>query len=485
MDGKSALDIELSEGLTLAVPANLESITTYVLLEQERWFEKEIDFLHRWLRPGMTVIDIGANLGVYSLPAARLVGPSGRVFAYEPGSETRALLERSRELNETVNLHISPCALSDGVREGRLVFGNSGELNALGQTGAGETVRIASLDSEDDALGWPAPDFIKIDAEGEEERIIAGGSKFFAEHSPLVMFEIKADKVNEPLRGLFRAIGYDVFRQLGGAPILVPDDSKQPVDRYELNLFAAKPDRIRALAQQGMLVERIASWTAGEAELNNADTFWRAQGFGRLVDGANDKAAFADQDYRESFAAYAVWRDAERPVALRCAALAFALQNLRTECERQPTAARLSTLARVAWEWGARAESVDVLGRLLQTMEAGVPRPSEPFLPASARFDAVALGEQPANWFLAAAFEQLVRASSFSSLISGATPIVEWLASQPFSLTEIERRRVLCEARAGRRPQVSPRLCQAAADHRNADIWRAGKVPGTQPPAQP
>lgn len=261
-------------------------------------------------------------------------------------------------------------------------------------------------------------------------------------------------------------------------------DSRQPVDRYELNLFAAKADRIRALAQQEVLVDQIASWTASEADLKNADTFWRSRGFTSLVDAANDKAAFADPDYRRSFAAYAAWRDAERPVALRCASLAFALQNLRTDCMRKPTAARLSTLARVAWEWGARAESVDVLGRLLQTMEAGVPRLNEPFLPASARFDSVVPGEPPANWFLAAAFEQLVRTSSFSSLISGATPLVEWLSSQPFSLTEMERRRVLCEARAGRRPPVPPRLCQAAADHLNADIWRAGKVPGTEPRAR-
>ena len=210
--------------MTLAVPASLQSITAYVLLEQERWFEKEMDFLRHWLRPGMTVIDIGANLGVYSLPMARLVGRTGHVFAYEPGSETRALLERSRELNAAVNLDILPFALSDREREGRLVFGGSSELNALGDSGVGETVRITSLDSEDAARGWPSPDFIKIDAEGEEERILAGGRNFFARHSPLIMFEIKAgDKVNEQLRALFPAIGYRLFRQLGGAPILVPD----------------------------------------------------------------------------------------------------------------------------------------------------------------------------------------------------------------------------------------------------------------------
>ena len=65
------LTLRLNSGVSLVVPASLASITTYVLLEQEEWFEKETAFLLRWLRSGMTVIDIGANLGVYSLPLAR------------------------------------------------------------------------------------------------------------------------------------------------------------------------------------------------------------------------------------------------------------------------------------------------------------------------------------------------------------------------------------------------------------------------------
>ncbi len=255
-----ALNLKLCDDVMLAVPESLQSITTYVLLEQERWFEKELEFLRYWLRPGMTVIDIGANLGVYSLPMARLIGEMGRVFAYEPGSETRMLLERSRDLNEVTNLGILPFALSDREREGRLVFGGSSELNALGDSGAGETVRITSLDSEDAARGWPSPDFIKIDAEGEEERVLAGGRNFFFRHSPLIMFEIKAGaKVNEKLRALLPTIGYRLFRQLEGAPVLVPDDGQQPLDGYELNLFAAKPDRVRALSHQGLLVDVISA----------------------------------------------------------------------------------------------------------------------------------------------------------------------------------------------------------------------------------
>jgi FkbM family methyltransferase len=212
--------------LTIVVPPTLSAITTYVLLEQEAWFEKEIRFLRRFLRPGMTAIDIGANLGVYSLPMARLVGPSGRIFAYEPGTEARTLLERSCALNELTNIEIIDMALSDSDREGKLAFAASSELRALGTTGEGDSVRITSLDAESAGRGWSSIDFIKIDAEGEEERIIAGALTLFAAQSPLVMFEIKAgNSVNERLRALFPSIGYRLFRQLEGAPILVPQDA--------------------------------------------------------------------------------------------------------------------------------------------------------------------------------------------------------------------------------------------------------------------
>ena len=311
----NVLELKLSDDVTLAVPASLQSITTYVLLEQERWFEKEMDFLRHWLRPGMTVIDIGANLGVYSLPMARLVDRTGQVFAYEPGSEARGLLERSRELNAAENLHISPFALSDSEREGRLVYGNSSELNALGDRGVGEVIGITSLDSEDVAQDWPAPDFVKIDAEGEEERILAGGRNFFARHSPLIMFEIKAgNKVNERLRAHFPSIGYRLFRQLQGTPILIPDDPQQPLDKFELNLFAAKPDRVDALLKGGFLADEIPAWMPSEDDFRTAASFWKSQNFAPLINMTGGTDAIEDSEYRESLAAYATWRAGDKPV---------------------------------------------------------------------------------------------------------------------------------------------------------------------------
>jgi hypothetical protein len=109
-----------ADGTVLSVPASLSAVTTYVLLEQERWFEKEVEFVRQYMKPGMTAIDIGANLGVYSVPMARRVGPTGAVYSFEPASTTRAHLSRSVELNRCANLHLIPAGreLSGAIRLG-------------------------------------------------------------------------------------------------------------------------------------------------------------------------------------------------------------------------------------------------------------------------------------------------------------------------------------------------------------------------------
>lgn len=474
-----ALGLKLRNGLIIKVPPSLSATTTYVLLEQEEWFEKEIIFLTHFLKPGMTAIDIGANLGVYSMPMARLVSPSGTIISYEPGGEARAFLEDSRESNGFGNLEIVGMALSDREREGHLGFAASSEQRALDNAGIGERVRVTSLDSENAARSWPAVDFVKIDAEGEEERIINGGRSFFAAHSPLVMFEVRAgNKVNENLRPMFSAIGYKIYRQLVGNPILVPVDATQPLDEYELNLFAAKPDRAQALSQQGLLIDPIPQWTPEPLHHKEAMTFWRRQIFASRLKLPNDSASSADPDYQNALTGYAIWRANDQTTALRCAALAFALQSVRAACIRALTVERASTWARIAWEWGARGESVAALAQLLQNL-TGSTRLKEPFWPAAARFDDISPDDQPLDWFAAAAAEQYERTFSFSSLFSGPSPRLAWLGNQRFASAEMERRRILTAALAGMRPKVSKRLCEPATDHLNAAVWRTGAVPGT------
>jgi FkbM family methyltransferase len=473
---ESTLQLRLRDGVRLAVPGSLSAITTYVALEQEDWFEKETAFLRHFLRPGMAAIDIGANLGLYSLRIAQLVGPHGRVFSYEPGGEARALFESSRALNTFGNLEISASALSDGDREGFLAFAGSTELRALDSGNQGEPVRITSLDSESAARSWPDVDFIKIDAEGEEERIIHGGRAFFEKQSPLVMFEVKAgDKINERLRSLFPSIGYHVFRQLEGAPVLVPDDPTQPLDGFELNLFAAKPDRISNLSERGLLIDAASDWSPREADHQFALSFWQSRAFAQSL----KISAPAQNEYRDALTAYARWRDASLPMAVRGAALGFALRAVRAVGLLAPTPERTSTWARIAWEAGARAECVGVLQKLLEFLGRQPVQPREPFWPPSPRFDDIGTGDKPADWFAVSAAEQFERTRSFSSYFVGASPVLPWLCNQGLATAEMLRRATLITARAGQRPKVPERLRSPAPDHMNADLWGSGGVPGT------
>jgi FkbM family methyltransferase len=480
-DTMDELSLRMVDGTHIVVPASLDAITTYVILEQEKWFEKETAFVERWLRPGMTAIDIGANLGVYSLPIARLVGPGGQVFAYEPATETRRLLGLSKAKNSADNLHIIAAALSDGEREGHLVTAASSELNALdSSSGSGEPVRITSLDAEEKIRNWGEIDFIKIDAEGEEERILAGAGSFFAKRSPLAMFEVKADdKQNKDLPAAFIAMGFGLYRLLAGEPVLVPVGADEALDGYELNLFAAKPDRASALAREGLLVEAIPEWMPDDNARASALEFFRAQPFAPIFAQLPGGVVAAEPVYRDALAGYAMWRSGGLSLSERYAALRFACDTLTALCAREPSLSRLSTLARITFEIGRRQVSVKTLRGLMDALKRRADRTPEPFWPASPRFDRVAPGPNVVEWFMLAALEQFEQTASFSSRFGGSGIDLDWLSRQPHICAEIERRRMLRRLRAGQKLEVPPRLLVPAADHLNADSWRGGLVPNT------
>lgn len=476
----NVFSLRMTDGTHIVLPSSLDAITTYVLLEQEAWFEKETAFLARWLKRGMNAIDIGANLGVYSLPMARMVGPSGHIHAYEPASETRRFLEASKKKNRAANLHIIAAALSDSSREGHLVLGASSELNTLEGSGAGEAVQITSLDAEQKIRNWGTIDFIKIDAEGEEERILDGGRTFFLQQSPLVMFEVKvADKFSESLLSEFVARDYGLYRLLGGEPILVPVDSKAPIDSYELNFFAAKPDRASALAKDGLLVDTMPRWSVSDAARTAALPLIRAQAFGpTFAQLLNDDVAL-DPTYLDALAAYAAWRANDLPLPERYAALHAACTTLTALCERDPSLARLSTLARIGLELGYRTVSVNALRSLADLLKQGTGRMEEPFWPANPRFDKISPGQHVMEWFVVSALEQFERSASHSSMFGGSGVDLDWLRQQPFVSAEIERRSILMLALRGQPMPVPKRLMTSAPDHINSDKWRAGLVPNT------
>lgn len=155
--------------------------------------EPELSSLQCFLRPGFVVVDIGANVGVYSLKAAKEVGDNGLVIAVEPFIETASRLSKNGQANGYRNLRVRNIALGPSTREVQLYL-NNGRPNSFGliQSGAAESVSVLSV-ALDDLCRWEGLkrlDYLKIDAEGMEEQILAGGRKTVDRFRPIIQVEI-------------------------------------------------------------------------------------------------------------------------------------------------------------------------------------------------------------------------------------------------------------------------------------------------------
>jgi FkbM family methyltransferase len=462
--------LTLLDGVRIVVPDSLDLITPYVLREQQDWFEDEIKFMRRLLQPGQKVIDIGANYGVYTLCLAKVVGPTGHVWAFEPASSTAKVLAEGIAANCFSQITLEQAALSNISGTAQLSLDPDSELNAVVHdqvpSSVTETVALVSLDDCLERYGWQDIDFLKIDAEGEEANILRGGKRFFAELSPLVQYEVKAGvDMHLELVEAFAALGYDSYRLVPGLDLLVPFDAKEQQDGYLLNLFSCKPDCASKLAARGVILES-EDQSAGKVsrqnssqDLKTSDVYdWRNTlsrlPYGEQLADLWEQRMIADQNkhVQAGLSLYATSRDCSLTPGERYRALAASLLRFSFVCEREPSGMRLASLARVARDYGARTVAVNALVQLINTIfEQNRVDLSEPFLAPGERFDSVPPGEDLGKWVVAAILEELERLEAFSSFYLGdsARKRLEMIRDLSFGSAEMERRLELLQERFG------------------------------------
>jgi FkbM family methyltransferase len=174
--------------------------------------------LANWLlanaRPGETWIDVGANCGYTSLALARAVGPTGRVFAFEPALPTVACLERTGRANGLDHLVAIPFALADQRRPVISRFATDrGMIDAqLPKDGRLEMTAIIAvgLDAIWDGIadGNPVVHGIKIDIQGMELEALRGMRRLLAQHRPKIVLEIHKGVPRGEVLALLESCGY-------------------------------------------------------------------------------------------------------------------------------------------------------------------------------------------------------------------------------------------------------------------------------------
>src|SRR5688572_13621160 len=100
------------EGFKLNVHQH-DTVISESIRQRKIWAEAETRLFRELIRPGMVVVDVGANIGYFSLLASTLVGPTGRVYAFEPDPVNCALLRKNVRLNRVTNIEVIESALSD------------------------------------------------------------------------------------------------------------------------------------------------------------------------------------------------------------------------------------------------------------------------------------------------------------------------------------------------------------------------------------
>lgn len=149
-------------------------------------YEPEIlAVLQLFLRPGDAFVDVGANFGWHSVHAARIVGPEGKVFAFEPVPEIADVLERNCRRNGFSNVEIRRIAL--GAREAEVKLALNSENPGGGRVADFGTLPVHMF-ALDHVIADARPALIKIDVEGHELEVLRGASRTL-ETEPVVVLE--------------------------------------------------------------------------------------------------------------------------------------------------------------------------------------------------------------------------------------------------------------------------------------------------------
>lgn len=445
----------IKNNVTIVAPRSHRLMTPFVLKEQNDWFEDEIKFLRHYIRDGMKILDIGANYGVYALTMAKLIGPSGRLWAFEPTASTASYLSEGIKANKFKNITLLQVGLSNKTGKAKLFTSDNAELNSLTKAAVpdahSETISLVTLDYCMNKYNWNRLDFIKLDAEGEECNILKKGRNTLTALSPLIMFEFKhGDSVNFSLISSFKMLGYSCYRLIPVLNILVPFDPNETFDNYQLNIFCCKEDKSKQLEEEGWLVCQWVVDTKGDKD--KARKYIESTGYGNTI-GSHIDYEDTSEMYMETINSYLSSISTEISASNRVGLLMSSLDAVKRLLKQgNQSIEQLTTFSRIAIDAGERALGVKILKQLIDQYPSDLSfNIREPFLPATNTFDDINPDNNLNGWLFSSILEQFIKKSAFSSIFNPQhmQPLFERLQGLGFISSDMNRRKELIKLSMG------------------------------------
>lgn len=195
----------------------------------------------RWVQSGMTVYDLGSNKGQMALLFAALVGPEGRVLAFEPAPDEFASLSRNLELNGLGCVHPRRAAVADA--EGEMTFaytpdhptqGKLVDVEASYSTAGATTLTVPTIRLDSLVGIEPPPDLMKVDVEGAAAAALRGAAQILDEVGPRIYIELHGPEEQAGVRDELLGRGY-VAETLSGTRV------EDPTDGFHSPLWCYRP----------------------------------------------------------------------------------------------------------------------------------------------------------------------------------------------------------------------------------------------------
>ena len=181
-------------GVRMILPPNWRGVAKLIYAFRDN-YEPELAYLERVLSPGKVFVDAGANFGIYTLLASKIVGEAGRVISFEPSSRVFPVLRRNITLNGFKNVLAFPIALTDKPGRARLYYHSAVGCDSLGKDASfepdahAEEIGTESLDTVLEQTSVGRVDVIKMDVQGAEELALRGANEIVSSMRPIVIFE--------------------------------------------------------------------------------------------------------------------------------------------------------------------------------------------------------------------------------------------------------------------------------------------------------
>lgn len=197
--------------------------------------------LARWLQarlaPGMVVCDVGAHVGQYTLLAASVVGPSGRVYAFEPEPRIFARLEENIRRNGMNNVVLRRCAVCNRSGKATFYIHEGGDFQSGNHSLLPDqklmrfrTITVDTIRLDDILQKEPRLDFMKIDVEGAEMAVLQGATQSITFHRPIILFEAEERNTRKfgyttvQLKRYVSSLDYAIYRAPEGERLRALDE---------------------------------------------------------------------------------------------------------------------------------------------------------------------------------------------------------------------------------------------------------------------